>query len=310
MRTLLGHKESVRCLAYSPDGTHLASGGADRSVKVWDLVSGQSQTVFRGGRQYVHALAFAPDGRLIWGHGAALYLWRSGQTTEEIHTGDMGSVNAVLPTPDGKYVFLSTLDWGGSSGLTPGGLFCRELARPYSPRQDLIEPILASLGEPDRGRYVPRYIRCAALSPDGKTLAIAPAHGGLVCHDWPGGRRWGGGSQGVNVLVMAFSPDSTRLATLAQNTTVTLWRVSPDLEVRRLGKHERQTKCVAFSPDGKLLASSGLDGKVVYWDLATMRERARYDWEVGAVYALAFSPDGMTLAVGGEKGIAICDVDE
>jgi WD40 repeat protein len=310
MRTLLGHEESVRCLAYSPDGTRLASGGADRSVKVWDLISGQSTTLFRGSRQYVHALAFAPDGRLIWGHGASLFLWRSGHTADEIDTGDIGSVNAVLPTPDGKYVFLSTLDWGGSSGLTPGGLFCRELTRPFSPRQDLVEPILASLGQPDRGRYVPRYIRCAALSPDGKTLALGPASGGLAYYDWPGGTPRGAWGKGRNVLVMAFSPDSTYLATLAQNTKVTLWRLGPHAAGLSLGNHERHTKCVAFSPDGRLLASSGLDAKVIYWDLDTSRERARYDWEVGAVYALAFSPDGMTLAVGGEKGIAICDVDE
>jgi WD40 repeat protein len=48
---LHGHKDTVRCLAYAPDGRRLASGGDDSTLRLWDLPSGTE----------AHALS-TPDG--------------------------------------------------------------------------------------------------------------------------------------------------------------------------------------------------------------------------------------------------------
>jgi WD40 repeat protein len=59
------HKGSVRCLAYSPDGTRIASGGLDDTIKVWDPSNGQEALTLRGHTGPIWELAFSPDGHRI-----------------------------------------------------------------------------------------------------------------------------------------------------------------------------------------------------------------------------------------------------
>ncbi len=56
---------SIDCLAASPDGQHLATGGPDRWIRVWEAATGRLKAAFRAHWESVRCVKFSPDGREI-----------------------------------------------------------------------------------------------------------------------------------------------------------------------------------------------------------------------------------------------------
>ncbi|MBO5838211.1 MAG: hypothetical protein J6R06_00850, partial [Bacteroidales bacterium] len=65
LKTLEGHSDWVRSVAYSPDGTKIISGSYDKTIKIWDAITGQCLKTLEGHSEWVSSVAYSPDGTKI-----------------------------------------------------------------------------------------------------------------------------------------------------------------------------------------------------------------------------------------------------
>ena len=109
--TPTGHAGRVRRIAFSPDGRHLTSGSSDRTVRIWDLESGESR-VLEGHAGGVNSIAFSPDGRQLASGSSdrTLRVWDLASGESRVLRGHAGGVNSVAFSPDGRYFASGSTD--------------------------------------------------------------------------------------------------------------------------------------------------------------------------------------------------------
>lgn len=99
------------------------------------------------------------------------------------------------------------------------------------------------------------------------------------------------------VRSVAFSPDSSLIATASSDCTCLIWDLTRNVEVARL-PHTDRVASVAFNPEGNRVATAGADGLVRIWDFRRRTQTKLLEHD-GAVSAIAFSRDGQMIATAG-----------
>lgn len=114
----------VRDVAWSPDGTRLASGGNDKMVRIWEAATGKPLLTLRGHTDAVTAVAWSPDGRWVasasWDKTVQVWEPSSGKLLYT-YSGHTHGVEAVAWSPDGRCLASASGDktiqiWDASSG--------------------------------------------------------------------------------------------------------------------------------------------------------------------------------------------------
>ena len=280
---LTGPTGAVNSVAFSRDGTTLAAGNADGTVRLWDVATHRQIATLTGPGGPVTSVAFSRDGTTLAAGNADGTIWLWDVTTHrQIRgplTGPTGPVNSVAFSPDG-----TTLAAGNADGTIR--LWDVVSRRPISgPPTSHKSPVFG-----------------VAFGPGGTTLASGNHDGTVWLWDLVNGSCTGGPliSDPSRATSVTFSPDGTTLAAGNADGTIRSWDAATGSPIGRpLTGPAGPVTSVAFSPDSTTLASASPDHTVRVWDLATSRPiGAPLTGHTGLVTSVAFSPDGKTLATG------------
>ncbi|MFD0636648.1 caspase family protein [Catenulispora yoronensis] len=263
-------------VAFSPDGSYLATAAADFWVRVWNVKTGKVVRRLKRHFGRTRSVAFSPDGRTLAvaaGSEIRLWDWRNGEITKILfdHTGVVYSV-AFTHDPDGEVLLAS-----GSRDAA---------ARLWN----------LKTGEVRRLKHARGDVRAVEFSPDDQTLASVGADESVRLWDTATGtlRHTLTGHQ-ASVTSVAFSPDGRTVASGSWDKTVRLWTRETGIANEPLG-HDGSVYDVAFTPDGRYLASVDTNYVIWLWDLANAGLRIDSIGVGGLVGAIAISPDGSVLA--------------
>lgn len=288
--TCYGHTHGVFCVAYSPDGRRIVSGGYDQTLKTWDALSGKELQTLRGHSQLVRDVAFSPDGRRIASASKdkTLKIWDA-DSGREIQTlrGHQGEILSFAFSPDGSRIASAGIDqtikiWD----VVNGGELLTLHGHSKSVRGVAFRP--------DGNQVV-------SCSMDG-TLKIWDAVTGSELQTLRGHDHW--------VHGVAFSPDGSRISSCSGDQTIKIWDAVSGSELQTLRGHKGGVTSVAFSPDGgRIATASWQDRTLKIWDADNGRELKTFCGHTSGVFCAVFSPDGSRIASpSGDKTIKIWDV--
>lgn len=259
----------VKAFAISSDGTTFAIGGKNGLLQLRNMHTGKQSLTLTGHTNSINTLAFTANGTIL----------ASGSGDKSIRLWDVRTGTLLLTLTEhinsGK-----ELEYDSDDTMLPSAEFVNNLV----------------------------------FSPDGRTLASASELGTIWLWELNTGTllttltEYEAGVDELSVgwdnkIGLAFSPDSTLLASGGNDGSVMLSEVSANPNSLILkGHHTWRVKVLAFSPDGKHLVSGSRDNSIRLSNVENGTEFATFSGHVGEVNALAFSADGTTLISGSIDG--------
>ncbi len=273
---LAGHTSVVTDVAISPDGRWLASASRDRSLRIWEIESGQAVHVLIGHRGDVQTVAIAPDSRhaVTGGLDFEAVLWDIIDGVElQRFIGHTANILDVNFSPDGESIVTGSRDntailWDVNTG---------EIIRRF-------EGHVAS-------------VQTAEIDANGERLATGAGDGLIIIWDVTTGeeiRRLNGHTTAVNDV--DFSTSGTLLASASADETVIIWDVTTGEIVRRFDGLGAGVNTVEISPAEDVILIGTLTGTAYLLDVQTGREVGVLRGHTGEITSLSLGRDGRLAA--------------
>ena len=302
----------VFSVAFSPDGTTLASGSLDHTVKLWNVATGNNIATLQGHTDWVRSVAFSPDGTTL----------ASASFDNTVKLWDISEWMGPLPQTLVKISGDGQQGMSGSALANPLVIEVRDQYDNLLPDVQVTFKVTAGEGRLS-GRFTIEHVMTDSngraeltftLGPDQVTNTVGVSLGGhdLVTFNAVGTgtlttprmdgdyRTWHLPDSAIvrlgkgSIESVAFSSDGQRLI-VASSIGVWLYDVATSRELALL---PTESRVGAISPHGTILALLPDDNTVELWDVATHTNIATLEGHTDWINSVSFSPDGTTLASG------------
>lgn len=300
-----GHSEPVRSVAFSPDGTLLASGGLDRTIRLWHIATGKEVRKIELDKQ-VDWVGFTADGQKLITKGMSENIEDTGPDEYQIWDVANGKLLKTKTLSfqfkwldlrvDDNVALICVEDWEEGSRFEvrhvttgkrllelsiEGGVSLTPCAA-YSPGGDFI----AGGGEAEL---------VTVWDPTGAVRHVFRLHDTPFDPEEEEQPEW--------IVDLKFTPDGRYLIAAGNEQTIKMWDIQTGKLVRSFGPHP-WPKGLDISPDGSRLATSGENNTIKIWEVATGKELLTF--KEGEEYTdPVFSPDGQLLAVPAWRNVSI-----
>ena len=307
---------SIRSLAFSPDGTTLASSSDDQNVKLWNVSTGEWLKTWIGHTGRVNCLCFSPDGRTLasgsddytvrlWNVSSMQCLHILQEHTERVHTLTFSPDSCLLASgSEDQTVKLWDTNTGQSLRNFTGNSnwilavafvqlkrtrqddssagFDSEISVRLSAHAEVRTAVLqrGTSGQGDQGQGLPNPTREQDRNE----------------------------AKDFGDTFDALAQDSQRdistwsaIASSSDDQNIKLWDINTGQCFLIFQGHTDSVWAAAFSPDGQILASSSDDQTIKLWQVSTGNCHKTLSGINSQVCSLAFSPDGQILASGNVK---------
>jgi WD40 repeat protein len=278
---LKGHTSAVHCGAISADDQYILSGGADHTIRLWDLNSRDCSAIFEGHSDEVRSLTFLPGCRrfVTGSFDMTLKVWSIDRATCELTLkGHAAEVTTVAATRDGKWILSGSYDgtiklWDVDAGN------CVETYQGHT--RGVIE---------------------VAFAPDSMSFVSTAFDNTIRIWNLETAKCVKTFEQDYRVNSVKFLPNGRHLVGGCSDHLVRSWEVDTGECLRTFVGHTGEVLSVDVSPDGEYIISSGgrsvektMDGSVRLWEFKNGRCRCTLTENVshaGKVNSVWFSPSG------------------
>lgn len=305
-----GHAGDVSGLAFSPDDKLLASAGADRTVKIWDVASLRELRTLPGHSEFVTALAFTRDGsRIVSADRQGDILVRdvaSGEARASFACGDVDpgksfGTNAFSLSPDGSLIAAACSDrielvLGDSRGYVR-----KNVVAVWELATGKLLRVLA--GHTDT-------ITSVSFAADSRRVLSSGADGTVrLWNALDGAQLLRVGPRQGRVTAAALSPDQRWIASAGRSAIVQVWDAATGREVLALPDAGTDVTGLGFTSGGSVLFAADASGVVRTWNVPGGQLLGRTSGRKERVEVVALAHDNTTLAVSYHGGLWLGRLD-